>query len=129
MVQEMREHKKRVTDLDWSLENHQLLTSAGASDGRPRIMTQLQCDADNRYATSLVRGRLLLRCSLQRMAVCVCHPMTMASGLWRGGFRRPPLPWRASFTRSTRTCERMPLFVFTVRLYTIPCCHQSLLIV
>ena len=29
-VQEMREQKKRVTDLDWSLENHQLLTSSGA---------------------------------------------------------------------------------------------------
>ncbi len=30
-LQEMREHKKRVTDLDWSLSNDQLLTSSGAA--------------------------------------------------------------------------------------------------
>ena len=28
--QEMREQKKRITDLDWSLANDQLLTSSGA---------------------------------------------------------------------------------------------------
>ena len=29
-LQEMREQKKRITDLDWSLANDQLLTSSGA---------------------------------------------------------------------------------------------------
>jgi hypothetical protein len=91
LLQEMREQKKRVTDLDWSLANDQLLTSSGAVS--IAVLTH-QSYCMMQWGTACLN---LLISDLQRMAACACRPMTMAYGQWQGVLKPPPLQPHACF--------------------------------
>ena len=85
-LQEMREQKKRITALDWSLANDQLLTSSGAVSVAVLVHQSL-APCILQHATKYLK---LLNADPQRMAACVCRPMTMAYGRWHGALRLPP---------------------------------------
>ena len=91
-LQEMREQKKRVTDLDWSLANDQLLTSSGAVSVTV-LIPGLCCMLH--WGTSCLK---LSSSDPQRTAVCACRPTTMAPGQWQGVSKPPLLQPHASFT-------------------------------
>ncbi len=82
-LQEMREHTKPVTDLDWSLENHQLLTSSGVCY---EAVSEMLDDTMDRNHCTWSRGLLTIynmtkphlsacaadSCTLFPMAVSAC---------------------------------------------------------
>lgn len=91
LLQEMREQKKRITDLDWSLANDQLLTSSGAVSVGVLICPSY-CTLQ--WVTDCLK---LLTFDPQRMAACAYRPMTMAYGQWQGVLKPPPPQPHACF--------------------------------